>query len=236
MRLEPKRRNLIVSRVQRVTPHSIRVTLSGDELSGFWSPSPDDHIKIFFPVADGSTANRDFTPLAAKAEAHTLDVEFLVRSEGVASAWAQQAKPGDRLEIAGPRGSMVVSAPGAWWLLVGDETAVPSVGRRLREMAAGTRVITLLAVTSSEEEQQFETVAAWTPRWIHRPESQAADPSLVLEAVRSLELPEGPGFIWIGTEGSIARAVRSHFLEAGHPVEWLSSKAYWSLHPEEDEH
>ncbi|KIQ36862.1 FAD-binding protein, partial [Variovorax paradoxus] len=44
-------RQLTVKTVQRVTPHLIRVVLTGDDLAGFTSPGFDDHAKIFFPEA-----------------------------------------------------------------------------------------------------------------------------------------------------------------------------------------
>jgi NADPH-dependent ferric siderophore reductase len=33
-----------------------------------------------------------------------------------------------------------------WWLLIGDETALPSIGRRVEGLAAGVHAITLVAV------------------------------------------------------------------------------------------
>jgi len=38
-----------VKRVQPLTPHLVRITLSGDDLHDFESASFDDHIKVFFP-------------------------------------------------------------------------------------------------------------------------------------------------------------------------------------------
>lgn len=211
----------------------LRVTLGGDELSGFNSPSADDHIKLFFPVPGGEAARRDYTPRHFDREALTLSVDFALHEGGAGSNWAQQAKPGDPLEIGGPRGSTVVSVPGAWWLLIGDETALPSVGRRLEEMAGGTRVTTLMAVTGSEEEQELKTSSDLTALWVHRPDTRAADPEPVLKAARELRLPPGPGFVWIAAETEVARVLRAYFIDSvGHPPEWMKAAAYWSRSPE----
>lgn len=231
-KLEPIRRHLTVERVESITPRMVRVTLAGEELAGFVSPSPDDHIKVFFPTPGGEE-KRDYTPRWFDVEARLLSIDFALHEGGAASDWARQAKVGDRLQIGGPRGSTVISAPGGWWLLIGDETAVPSVGRRVAEMASGTPVITLMAVTGRDEEQQFETKSDLTALWVHRPESQAADPQPFLKAVSELKLPGGPGFIWIGAETEVARALRAHFVESlGHPAEWIKASSYWSQKPD----
>lgn len=227
-KLESVRRTLTVQQVQSLTPRMLRITLAGEELDGFVSPSPDDHIKVFFPGTDGEEAKRDYTPRRFDVAGRTLWIDFALHEGGVGSNWAQQAKPGDTIQIGGPRGSTSISAPGAWWLLIGDETALPSVGRRLEEMPAGTRVLTLMAVTSSEEEQKFTTSSDATAHWIHRHATQAADPAPFLKAISYLTLPAGPGFIWIGAEEEVSRAVRSHFIDTvGHSAEWIKASAYW---------
>lgn len=228
-KLESVRRNLTVKSVQSLTPRMLRVTLTGDELAGFNSPSPDDHIKVFFPAAPGEEeAKRDYTPRHFDAKARTLAVDFALHGDGAGAAWARQAKPGDPLQIGGPRGSTVISAPGAWWLLIGDETALPSIGRRLEELDGGTRVFALMAVNGPEEEQRLKTRADLKAVWVHRPESQAADPNPLLKAASELKLPDGPGFIWIGAETEVSRALRAYFADSrGHSPDWIKASAYW---------
>ena len=47
---------------------------------------------------------------------------------GPATSWAKAAVPGDTLEIGGPRGPTIVANDFDWFLLVGDETALPAIG------------------------------------------------------------------------------------------------------------
>ena len=42
-----------------------------------------------------------------------------------------------------------------WWLLIGDETALPSIGRRVEGLAEGVPAIALVAVNGPAEEQVF---------------------------------------------------------------------------------
>src|SRR5262245_64878870 len=61
-RHEPKRRRLDVMAVDKVTPHMVRVTLSGAELAGFTSLGFDDHVKLFFPEVEPTEVDSNGAP------------------------------------------------------------------------------------------------------------------------------------------------------------------------------
>ena len=64
-RHELKFRELTVSEVTSLTPHMIRIELTGEDLSDFSSLSPDDHIKLFIDDAGAEApVTRDYTPRA----------------------------------------------------------------------------------------------------------------------------------------------------------------------------
>ena len=50
VRPRPTFRTVRVSRVNQLTPHMVRVTVTGDELASFTSRGPAEHIKVFFPT------------------------------------------------------------------------------------------------------------------------------------------------------------------------------------------
>jgi NADPH-dependent ferric siderophore reductase len=115
-----------------------------------------------------------------------------------------------------------------WHLLIGDETALPAIGRRVEELGAGTRVITLAAVTDAAEEQTFATRARHVAHWVHRPAGAAADPAPLLAAAGGLTLPQGRGFVWIAAEAGVARALRDHLRgPMGHPAAQMKASGYW---------
>lgn len=129
VRHETKRRRLTVREVARVTPGMIRVVLADPSLADFVSAGFDDHVKLFFP-SEGEPERRDYTPRAFDAAAGTLTVDFMLHDAGPATRWAADARPGDTIEIGGPRGSVVVSDSFDWWLLVGDETALGGINAK----------------------------------------------------------------------------------------------------------
>lgn len=227
-RHEIRRRKLVVQSIERLTPNMLRIVAGGEDMADFPSLSPDDHIKLCVPVADGELEMRDYTPRRFDTEARTLTVDFAVHDAGPATRWALEAKVGDEMLTAGPRGSLVVPQDFDWWLLVGDETALPAIGRRIEELVPGTPVTSIAAVEGPAEEQAFDTRAEHQPVWVHRPLSQAADPAPLLEALKAFSPPPGDGFIWIAAEAGVARAARAHVVERlGHNLQWLKASGYW---------
>ncbi len=227
VRFELKSRRVVVQRTQRLTPHMQRIDFTGTDLADFASLSADDHIKLFFP--DGEhVERRDYTPRRHDANAQSLTIDFALHDAGPATRWALRAQPGDTLDFGGPRGSMVVEWSYDWWLLIGDETALPAIGRRVEEAPAGTRIITLGIVPGPEDEQQFETLADHTALWVHRAPDRADDPAPVMAAIQSLALPAGEGYVWAAAEAGVARAIREHMrLAVQHPRAWTKVVGYW---------
>lgn len=227
MRHELIKRSLEVLAVERLTPHMIRITLGGPELAGFTSPSPDDHIKIFIPGLDGSPTRRDYTPRRYDPQNGTLLLDFVNHHGGPAAAWARAAKPGDLLEIGGPRGSQVVSGVIDHWLLVGDETALPAIGRRVEELPPRSSVTTVIAVPGAEDEQVFVTNANHAAHWVHRSMDMADDAAATLAALKNIQIPERT-FVWVGAEARAAKAVRQYLLEERKiPAQWIKASGYW---------
>ncbi|ATA55835.1 NADPH-dependent ferric siderophore reductase [Variovorax boronicumulans] len=247
VRHELRFRQLTVKTVQRVTPHLIRITLTGDALQGFTSPGFDDHAKLFFPDAatgqltlptagpdgpvwpeGGRPAMRDYTPRRHDAQANTLEIDFALHDAGPATQWAEQAKPGDIVGVGGPRGSFIVPTEFDWHLLIGDDTALPAISRRLAELPAGARVVVLAEVDSAADEIPFETQAELTLRWVHR---QGAAPGLspvLVDTLKAMTLPAGDFHAWVGCESAIAKALRAHLVgERGANPKWVRASGYW---------
>jgi len=247
VRHELRRRLLTVKTAERLTPQMVRVTLTGDDLAGFVSAGYDDHVKLCLLLAgqdtpvwpagpdapalpEGTVASpmRDFTPRRHDAAGGELVIDFAIHEAGPATEWASAAGPGTRLGVAGPRGSFVVTDDFDWYLLIGDETALPAIGRRLEELRANVPAIVIATVAGVEEEQGFETATVLETRWIHRPLTNASDPAPLLDAVKALSLPEGDGYIWIAGENDTVKLLRKHLVEErGHNRAWIKAAGYW---------
>lgn len=224
-----RRRTLSVASVQRLTPGMQRIVFTSPELHDFASAAPDDHVKLFFPGDGGGPAvMRDYTPRMFDLRMGSLTIDFALHEAGPATAWALDAKVGDALDIAGPRGSTVVPDDFDWYLLIGDETALPAIGRRVGELRPGVPMTTFAVVEGAEERQAFQGAAKLKSYWISRERQPLDDTSLLRFALDEHVLPPGDGFVWIAAEARTARALRSYMIDTrGHPKSWVKASGYW---------
>ena len=236
VRYETRLRTLTVAGVRQLTPHLISLTLSGD-LSSFQSPSFCDHIKLFFPDpatgvlnlpgADGAKPiARDYTPRRFDVAAGTLDIEFALHgiddNAGPATRWAMAARIGDKVTIGGPRGSTMVPLAFRTYLLIGDDTALPAIARRLEELPAGARAIVMAEVDSPEDRLSFATQADADIHWIYR-QTQTLN-----EALKRMHLPQGDLHAWIACESAAAKLVRTQLIDDhGVPAGYVRASGYW---------
>ncbi|MFK3979737.1 siderophore-interacting protein [Micromonospora sp. NPDC050397] len=114
-----------VSRVQRLSPTFVRVTVSGESLAGFAGHGYDQRINLIFPLPgeDAGTLPtgpdwverwqavpverrpplRTYTVRAFRPDRRELDLDFVLHGvAGPASRWATEARPGDPLTVIGP--------------------------------------------------------------------------------------------------------------------------------------
>jgi NADPH-dependent ferric siderophore reductase len=236
VRHEPKRRALTVKRVSAISPHMVRITLTGGDLAGFLSSGYDDHVKLFLP-SDGMPAasetevkpiSRDYTPRRYDPAANELDIDFAIHEAGPATRWAAQAREGQSITIGGPRGSFVVPDDFAWYVLIGDETALPAIGRRLAELRPDAHAFVIAEVSGPSDEQTFESRARVSTTWVHRGQQSAGGTTLLDDAVRRLRLPTADGYAWVACESTVAKRLRSILVdELRLPKAWVKAAGYW---------
>ena len=219
VRHEIHRRTVTVTQVDRPSPGFVRVTLADPSLAGFVSDGFDDHLKFVLPGADGQPLMRDFTPAAFDRQAATLTLEFALHASGVASDWARQARPGQQVTVAGPRGSMVVPTDFAWHLLAGDASALPAIQRRLAELPAGAQAIVIVQVDAADQ-RPLPTAADLALQWV-------PDTAGLTAALDALPLPPGEGFAWCAGEATAIARLRDLLLAKGQPKEAMRVSAYW---------
>ena len=233
---EIRQRRLQVLRVIDLTPRMRRITLGGEQLQGFTSLGSDDHIKLLFAETaeqqqaidagnlgrDGAVrpTMREYTPRRIDLVANELDIDFVLHGDGPASTWAAQAAPGQILNIAGPRASMVVPDIFDSYLLVGDETAIPAIGRRLEELPAGRQVLAVIQIEDEQERQPLPSQAQVEVIWMKRDED-------LLALLQGLGLPEGRLYSWVALEKSLTRQAKAVLLEKGVSEDALKAAAYW---------
>jgi NADPH-dependent ferric siderophore reductase len=130
--------------------------------------------------------------------------------------------------VGGPRGSLVISNDFDWYLLAGDETALPAIARRLEELPATSRAVVIVEIANRSEEQPIQTQARADIRWLHRDAAAPASNDLLSSALAAMTLPPGVGYAWVAAEASVAKNLRRHLVEErGLPKDRVKAAAYW---------
>lgn len=219
VRHDLKLRDVTVARINRVSPGFASITFQGEALGDFTSLSFDDHVKFMFNDASGEQVRRDYTPRRFDHDAREIDIEFALHGHGGAAEWARNATIGQRAIIGGPRGSMILPLAMDWHLLIGDDSALPAVTRRLEELPAGARVVAVLLVDAADR----RTFVTRTDARIHWVDSDDA----LLQVLKELPLQTGAGLAWGGGEAALMARVRETLVETGMPRQAAKVSAYW---------
>lgn len=211
-----------VARAVRLTPTMIRLTVAGPGTEGFQSRIFDEHVKLIFPdpdtgelrlpTPDGDEldwprpfpTSREYTVREHRPEVGEIDIDFVVHPGGLASDWVSAVQPGDPVHIAGPPGGYRVSDDYGFYLLAGDETALPALARWAAgapRRTVGRLVITVGATTS---QLQLDPPPGVEVQWL-------VDPSydVFVETVRATRIPaQASVFVWLAGEAGLIKPLR----------------------------
>ena len=234
-----KMRTLEVLRAERISPHFVNVVLGGADLAGFVSASFDDHVKLMLPLPlplplpgqseppewpteSGRPVMRDYTPRRVDLGSGELHIELALHGVGPAAEWAAAATAGARIGVGGPKGSLIIPIDYDWHLLIGDDSALPAIARRLDELPARAHALVLMQLHDAVDRRPLKSGANVDVRWVAPGETQLS------AELRALKLPSGEGFAWAAGEASAIRGVRQvltdvHGLDKRH----IRAAAYW---------
>ncbi len=249
-------RILTVRTVRDLTPCMRRITFEGEDLARYavadqihcrllfqdrdavapqW-PCLDDNGRIVWPET-GKLATRIFTIRHVDPAAGTIVIDFVVHGGmGPGASWARAAEPGDIVGILGPAAHG--AKPADWYLLAGDETALPGIARILEELPRSARGVVFLEVANREEEQVIDVPPGIRLTWLHRNGAAPGTTTLLADAVRGVALPANHDgvFVWVGAEHAAFRAIHSVLRkDAGLASSRLVAFSYWRRGMSEEE-
>jgi NADPH-dependent ferric siderophore reductase len=242
-----------VRRVERITPHMIRVTIGGEELADFGAGAYTDHyVKIQFPVPgvvypepyDMEVIRRDlpreqwprtrtYTVRSWDPESLELAIDFVHHGDkGLAGPWAARVEPGEEVLFSGPGGAYAPSEDADWHLLAGDESALPAISAALERLPVGAPAKVFVEVAGPDEEQDLTAQDAEIV-WVHRNGGQIGD--ALVEAVCELEFPPGAVHAFVHGEANFVKRLRRYLrVDQQVPLEQLSISGYWRCDTDED--
>ncbi|TFC89732.1 siderophore-interacting protein [Cryobacterium sp. TMT4-31] len=235
---------------EQVSPHLVRIVLSGEQFDRFvTNDSTDKYVKIHFAKRElGLTPPFDITALReilppedlpvtrtytvrqVDLDARTLTIDFVVHgTEGLAGPWADAAQPGDLLSLSGPGGGYAPDPGSAWHLFAGDQSALPAIAAALESLSATAAGLAFIQVASASEILELTAPGAVQIRWLF-----GTDPAQLSAAVDAASWLPGRPQIFAHGERSAMKALRDVFTARGVQRSELSLSGYWAQGRTED--
>lgn len=227
----PYFREMRVVHAHSITPRMRRVRLAGSSLSRFAQGGL--HVQLFFPGTPFGgpiwpVMGRDGRPMwptgrkAPPARTYTIrnidvsrgeaDIDFVLHDgdDTPGATFASRAVPGDIVGMAGPVGGTIACAD--TYLLLGDETALPAIGRILEMLPNTAHATVIVEVADEGERQVLGSVADIDLRWLFRDGREPGTTTVLCDAVRPLRKPIGSEryFAWAACEQKASREIRRH--------------------------
>jgi NADPH-dependent ferric siderophore reductase len=114
-----------------------------------------------------------------------------------------------------------------WHLLMGDDTALPAIARRLGELPTGARAVVLVEVDSPEDRIDLPSGAKLDVQWIYcNAAGSGATP--LLDALRAMPVSDGTFHSWIACETAQAKLLRTYLIaECKANPKWIRASGYW---------
>jgi len=239
-----------------VTPHYIRVTLTGENVIKFAGATVGAHNKIFIPPAGLNEIHfpkidfekrqlihapenvrpsvRTYTHRGFDAAKNEMYIDFVAHGEnGPASAWALHCKKSDVLGVAVKEDKEELYPRADWYLLVGDATAIPVLATILASLPAHTKGKCIIEVHGKEDEQALETKANIDIYWLYNPNPETS--GILAQEVRKIAFPDTSRFAYVAAEFSMVKEIRSYLRkEMNWKQEEVSAYSYWKAGISED--
>jgi|SRR5690554_940987 len=240
-----------------ITPHYIRVTLTGD-VADFANTTLGDNNKIFIPPKgvqkvylpkiDSETKSwihppsavapyvRTYTHMGIDLEKEELTIDFVNHGEdGPASSWALNAQIGDELGVAmrtEPKELFPETAD--WFLFAGDLTALPVIASILKTLPQNAKGVCIFEVPTKEDEQLLKSNAPEIDFiWLHNPHPEKG--SSLANEVKKVQLATTHKFGFVACEFSSVKEIRNYLRN---DCKWTSKElhaySYWKIGVAED--
>ena len=212
---------LTVTGRREITPHYLRLSFEADGMLADRPLHPTMWIRMWF--ADGDTQHqRGYTLVDPNPEADTVDIEFALH-DGIASRWAQNARPGDTVEVTvlGSNFTLPEPAPKGY-VIVGDPASLPAINSLLT--AIGDSPARVFLEAGHDDDKQLPVARSADVVWVDRKNGGEA----LVQAISEAAFDASDHFGWVACDNRTTRAVAKIFREEyAIPRKSIKAQAYW---------
>src|ERR1700674_344778 len=170
MLAEPRTWQLDVAAVQDLTRRMRRVQLTSPDLDRF-EYLPGQDMALTFRRADSPPVRRRYTIRHYDPAQRLIDLDFVLHGDGPGMRWAKAARPGDAIEVVGPRGKITLIRDADWHLFAGDATAVPGALAMMEALSVDAPALAFLQVDDPQERQSVAGDRRDLITWAYEPQA-----------------------------------------------------------------
>jgi NADPH-dependent ferric siderophore reductase len=221
--------SLRVVATSELTPSFRRIVVGGDDLADL-DPEPGQDVMVSLGTEGARTRRRRYTIRHFDPANRTVDLDIALHGDGPGVRWATTVETGADVEAIGPRGRVGLHPGASWHLFIGDDSFAPAA-LNMGEAVPEDEVVVLAIEIDGRGHEQPHAISASIlgEPWVLRGSAPLGDPASLLDALRTLELPDGPGHAYVGGEHAVVSALREALLERGLDEDSISAKPYWRL-------
>jgi NADPH-dependent ferric siderophore reductase len=170
----------------------------------------------------GKLHQRGYTLVNPDWVADTVDIEFALH-DGIASRWAQNAQPGDTIEVTVLGSNFTLPEPRpAGYVIVGDAASLPAINSLLD--AIGDAPARVFLEAGYDDDKQLPVARSADVVWVDRKNAGEA----LVQAVSSSAFDASDHFGWVACDNRTTRAVAKVFREDSNiPRKSIKAQAYW---------
>ncbi len=214
--------------VDTLSPALVAVELRAPaELAGV----PGNDVMVRVPDESGEYVRRRYSVRSVDATRGTITLWIAVAHDGPGSRWARTTKPGDVVDLVGPRGKIGLDPMADWHLFAGDVTALGSFYRLASSIEVPGRAIFLIEVDHMDDAvtTSFDEGLGVTGIFVERQGRAGNDPAGLLTALAAFATPLDEGHAYLFGEFAVTMTLRKALLDRGLTAEQIDRKAFWRM-------
>lgn len=212
---------LTVTGRRAISDHYLRLSFAAGGLLADRVLHPTMWIRMWF--SDGDRVHqRGYTLVDPDPANDTVDVEFALH-DGIASRWAEAARPGDTIEATVLGSNFTLpQPPPAGYVIVGDTASLPAINSLL--VAIGDAPACVYLEAGHDDDKDLPVARGSGVVWIDREDGGEA----LVRAVRQAAFDADEHFAWVACDNRTTRAVVKVLREDyGISRNSIKAQAYW---------
>lgn len=190
---------------------------------------PGNDVMVRLSTSSGQFVRRRYSVRHVDPELDQLTFWITTAHTGPGASWAAGARPGDLVDVVGPRGKITLDPRADWHVFIGDTSGFGAFYRMAQSIEAPGRAIFIVEINSPEDAvtAEFDEGIGVTGIFIDRRDRAMNDPAGILSALAAFEFPPDVGHAYLFGEFNVMKAAHAALLDRGLSEDQMSRKAYW---------